>query len=266
MMKKQYPTDLTENQWIVIRGLLPQAKSGTGKRGRRANDLRKMLNGVFYVSKTGCQWRMLPHDFGPWNTVYQYFSRWSKNGLWQKILDSLRELERICQDKKPSASGTCVDSQSVKTITQGKEVGYDGNKKVDGRKRHILVDTLGIIICVVVTAANVGDREGLKKLLKKYAESGFKRLRKIWVDSGYFGKEMKAWVESLKKTYKIRLEVTGATEKKGFQLEKKRWVVERTFAWLFNYRRNSKDYETLPQNSESMLMISMIQILLRRFP
>jgi putative transposase len=165
--------------------------------------------------------------------------------------------------RNPNPSAGCVDSQSVKTVTQGNEVGFDGGKGIDGRKRHILVDTLGLILMVWVTPANWGERRGLKKRLIDYFSGGVKRLRKLWVDKGYSGDELQEWVTKLKKTWKIRLEVVGK-KGKGFNLVKQRWVVERTFAWLNNFRRNSKDYEELTCHSESMLEISMISILLRR--
>ncbi len=265
MDKQQYPTDLTENQWLLIEKFLPTPKNTTSQGGRPSSNLRVVVNGIFYVNKTGCQWRMIPHEFGAWNTVYQYFNRWSKQGLWEVVTAALRALDRVCEGKAISPSGTCIDSQSVKTATQGEEVGCDGNKKVKGRKRHLLVDTLGIFLAVVVTAANIGDREGLKRVVKKYAKNGLGRLRKIWADKGYLGKKIGEWVKALKKTYQVKLEITGH-EEGGFKVVKKRWVVERTFSWLGNYRRNSKDYESLIRNSESMLTIAMLQILLHRFP
>jgi putative transposase len=259
----KYPTDLTDSQFNLIKKYLPQPKSGPGKVGRPPSDLRIVINGILYVNKTGCQWRMLPRDFGHWNTVFGYFNRWSKNGTLKKVTDALRRKERKRQGRKEDPSAGSIDSQSVKSALQGEETGIDGGKKIKGRKRHIFVDTLGLILAVIVTSANESDRNGLKRLLCDYFSKGINRLRKIWVDGAYSGFPLFEWVRNLKKTHRIDLEVSEK-EGKGFNVIKKRWVVERTFAWIFNFRRNSKDYEILTRNSEAMIQISMISILVRR--
>lgn len=263
MVATVYQTDLTDSQWELLQDLLPKPKSGPGKRGRPTIDIRQAINGILYLDKTGCQWRMLPREFGNWNSVYYYFKKWRVDGVWANILEALNRKERQRQGKNPEPSAGCVDSQSVKTVTQGNQVGFDGGKKVDGRKRHILVDTLGLILVVFVTAANASERRGLQELLLDYFAEGTKRLRKIWVDGGYSGEPLQKWVKRLKKTWRISLEVVEK-QGKGFNLVKRRWVVERTFAWINNFRRQSKDYEVLTCNSEAMIQISMISILLRR--
>jgi len=258
-----YPTDLTDEERELLAPMLPPPKSGNGNPGRPAADLRTVINGMLYVNKGGCQWRMMPKNFGSWSTVYGYFNRWSASGVWKKIMDALRRKERKRQGRKEDASGACADSQSVKTATQSEDTGFDGGKQVKGRKRHILTDTLGLILCVIVTAANTGDREGLMRLLSHYFLDRINRLRRIWADGGYSGAGIAGWVRGLKAAYKTVLDVVE-NKSKGFNIVKKRWVVERTFAWLLIFRRHSKDYEVLTRNSEAMIQISMIQILLKR--
>lgn len=258
-----YPTEVSDAPWEVLQMVLPPPKWRPGGPGRKPLDLRRVINGIFYLNKTGCQWRMLPTDFGKWQSVSGSLRRWRLAGVWERIMDTLRQWERRSQGRLPEPSACCVDSQSIKTATQDVEVGFDGNKKIKGRKRHILVDTLGLIIAVVVTAANTEDRQGLVRLLQRYVADGVKRVRKIWVDGGYQAQGLSAWVYSLKQTYKIALEVVEHTGK-GLQVVKHRWKVERTFAWLVNDRRHSRDYERLTVSSESMIQISMIRLLLKR--
>ena len=258
-----YPTDLTEAQWTLLVALLPARKWHPGGPGRPPCDLRQVLNGIFYLLKTGCQWRMVPREFGKWNTVYAYFKAWRQTGVWAKLMEALRQRERHRQGRQTEPSAGSVDSQSIKTATQTAEVGFDGGKQVKGRKRHLLVDTLGLLIAVVVTAANLDDRVGLMVLLTQFFVGGVRRLRKLWVDRGYQAEWLTQWVSELKRTYKIDLEITGH-DGKGFQVVPWRWVVERTFAWLLNDRRHSRDYERLTTNSEAMIQLSMIRLLLKR--
>jgi putative transposase len=254
---------LTEAQWTLLQTLLPAQQWRPGGPGRPPCDLRRVLNGILYLLKTGCQWRMLPREFGKWNTIYTYFKRWRQAGVWAKLMEVRRQLERRRQGRQAEPSAGSVDSQSIKTATQATEVGFDGGKKIKGRKRPRLVDTLGLIIAVVVTAANTEDRLGLVALLTQYFASGVKRLRKLWVDGGYQAEWLTVWVRDLKQTHKIDLEVTGK-EGQGFQVIPWRWAVERTFAWLLNDRRHSRDYERLTVNSEAMIQLSMIRLLLNR--
>jgi putative transposase len=260
---RYYPTDLTEEQWALLVSLLPERKWHPGGPGRPPYDLRRVLNGILYLIKTGCQWRMLPREFGHWSTIYAYFKRWRREGVWACLMEVLRQLERRRLGRQSEPSAGSVDSQSIKTATQGSEVGFDGGKKIKGRKRHLLVDTVGLIIAVVVTAANTEDRLGLVALLTQYFASGVKRLRKLWVDGGYRAEWLTIWVRALKHTHKIDLEVREK-EGAGFHVIPWRWVVERTFAWLLNDRRHSRDYEVLTANSEAMIQISMIRLLLNR--
>jgi len=259
----QYPTDLIEAQWQSLIGLLPRRKWQKGGRGRPPVSLRQVFNGIMYLTKTGCQWRMLPKNYGCWQTVYGYFNKWSEKGIWLKIQQALSRKERCRQSRKLTASAGSIDSQSIKMATQGESKGYDAGKMVNGRKRHLLVDTLGLVIGAFVSPANCTDQDGLMHLLRLYLAMGLTRLRKLWVDGGYRGEALKSWVLGLKGTYKIDLEVVGRTGK-GFQVVKRRWVVERTFAWLLNFRRLSKDYEVLTRNSEAFIYIAMTHLLIKR--
>jgi len=258
-----YPTDLTEAQWALLLTLLPARKWQPGGPGRPPYDLRQVLNGIGYLLKTGCQWRMLPHEFGKWTTIYAYFKRWRRAGVWAQVMAVLHRLERRRQGRHAEPSAGSVDSQSIKTALRAREVGFDGGKLVKGRKRHVLVDTLGLLMTVVVTAANTDDRLGLMLLLTRYFVSGRKRLRKLWVDGGYQAEWLTQWVGDVKPSYKIDLEVTNHAGT-GFQVVPWRWAVERTFAWLLNDRRHCRDYERLTTNSEAMIHLSMIRLLLNR--
>jgi putative transposase len=260
-----YPTDLTDGQWELLQPVLPERTWRSGGPGRPPCDVRRMLNGILYLNKTGCQWRLVPKDFGHWSTIYGYFKRWRCEGVWARVMETLRQWERRYLGRKPEPSAGSIDSPSIKTATQNEVIGFDGNKKIKGRKRHILVDTLGLIIAVVVTSADTDDRLGLVELLSQYFAAGVKRLRKIWVDGAYPAEWLEEWVRDLKQTHKIDLEATTNTEGKGFQVIPWRWAVERTFAWLLNDRRHSRDYERLTANSAAMIQVSMIRLLLNRW-
>jgi putative transposase len=260
-----YPTDLTDGQWELLQPVLPERTWRSGGPGRPPCDMRRMLNGILYLNKTGCQWRLVPKEFGHWSTIYSYFKRWRRDGVWAHVMEVLRQEERRYLGRPPEPSAGSIDSQSIKTATQSEDIGFDGNKKIKGRKRHILVDTLGLIIAVVVTSADTDDRLGLVELLSQYFADGVKRLRKIWVDGAYPAEWLEEWVRGLKQTHKIDLEATTNKAAKGFHVIPWRWAVERTFAWLLNDRRHSRDYERLTANSAAMIQISMIRLLLNRW-
>ena len=230
--------------------------------------MRQVVNGILYIVVGGIQWRMLPKEYPNWKSVYHYFRQWQKDGtpcrawgrLWQRIHDTLRAQLRRQQGRHKHPTAACLDSQSVKSASVPGERGYDAGKKVNGRKRHLLVDTLGLVLAVLVTPACVQDRDGAKKLLKRLG--GFcKKLRLIWVDGSYRG-QLLDWVAT---RFRFRLKPVMRPEgSKGFVVLSRRWVVERTFAWFNHYRRLSKDYEVRTQSSEAMIHIAMIRLMARR--
>ena len=261
-MSKAYPSNLSRTQYEFLSDQIPEPKPG----GRpRTVEMWEVLNAIFYVLVEGCQWRALPEDFPAWQTVYTYFRNWRKDGTWLKIHDNLRQWTRIEQNRQPSPSEAIIDSQSVKSAAMvSQSVGYDAGKKIKGRKRFMTVDTLGLVLRVLVTAADVGERDGGKRVLKRVKQLGksVARLTIVWADGGFEGAPFLMWVMDVCRW--IVQVVRRPEQTKGFVVLKKRWVVERTFGWLMGCRRLVRDYEVLPATSETFIYLALIRIMVRR--
>jgi putative transposase len=253
-MRKPYRSDVTDAQWDSMKDLFPVAKSV----GRpRTVDLREVVNTLMYQARTGCQWEYLPHDLLAKSTVWDYFIAWQKDGTWQMIVDALRGKIRKAVGREESPSAACIDTQTIKTTEMGGEVGYDGGKKIRGRKRHIVVDTLGLLLVVAVTAGNLDD--GTQKL----SGEKFPRLKKIFADNKYNNKTLQKWMLENQVSYEIEIGMKPEGEE-VFKPIKIRWVVEQSHACLGRCRRLSRDYERLTSSSETWIQLSAIQRMIHR--
>ena len=249
-----YPTNVSDSHWQIISKHLDVDRN-------RKYDLREVVNAVLYLVKTGCQWRMLPGDFAPWKIVYYYFSVWKKEEIFEVIHEALVEKVRVMQGRKEEPTVGIIDAQCVKnTLIGSEDKGFDAGKKIKGIKRHIIVDTMGLVLAVVIQSASIQDRDGAVDVVNKLCES-WKKVVKIFADGGYRGQ----LINTIKTKFKIELEIIKRNELHTFKILPKRWIVERTFSWIDTNRRNSKNYERLNNTSVAMVHLSAIRIMLNRF-
>jgi putative transposase len=259
-MRKPYRTDLTDAQWKILKPLIPPAQPG----GRpREVDMREVLNTLRYQDRTGCQWDLLPHDLLPKSTVYDYFALWRDDGTWQRIVDALRPKVRRAAGRPPTPRVAYIDSQTVKGTEVGGERGYDGAKLITGRKRHIAFDSLGLLLAVVITAASADDGATAPRVLGQLRRPSYPRLEVVYGDNKYNNRGLDAWLERIKAPFRVQV-VSRPADSPGFVKLPKRWVAERSFAWLGRDRRHSRDYERLPESSAAWVRISAIGGMLRR--
>ena len=256
---KPYASDLTNEQWQYLAAILPKRSGKVGRPMRLS--VRAVVNGIFYVLRTGCQWQNLPRDYPNAKSVYYHYRKWCLDGTWEQINRALVYLERKRQGRLPHPSAALIASQSSKTTESGSERSYDGGKKISGRKRHIMTDTLGNLLLVAVHAAGIADCEGAKLVFQSLPPMWHTRLQVVWADGGYEG-SLWIWVYTL--FHIVLAIVKRSADQSGFVVLPKRWVVERTFAWLGRYRRLSKDYEHCPKSSEGIVYLASIHTMLKR--
>jgi transposase len=260
---RRYPSDTTDAQWALIDALLPDPAWLAGQGGRREVHCRRaIVDAIFYLVDNGIKWRAMPADFPPWSTVYNHFAAWEKAGITQNLLDDLRDRVRLREGRTAEPTAAIIDSQSVKaaeTVAQSNR-GYDAGKKINGRKRHIVVDTCGLLLVVLVTGAHVQDRDAARLLLWAL-RTCFPTVRLLWADGGYSGRLVEWAATALDLTVEIVRKLAGQI---GFQVLPRRWVAERTFAWINRCRRTVRDYERLPAHHAAMVQWSMVIIMTRR--
>jgi transposase len=258
-----YPSQITDAMWAVMEPLLPARDPRRGGRPRVYRD-RPVLDAIFYVLRSGCQWRMIPHDLVPWWTAYRWYRTWAADGTWDAIHDQLRAAARIAAGKDPAPSAAVLDAQSVKSSEGGQARGVDMGKKITGRKRHLITDTLGLVLVTAVTAASVQDRPGGKAVLAQLA-ARFPSVGLAWADGGYANEIDNGLVRWAAHDLGLLLEIVRRNgDVKGFQVLPRRWVIERTFGWLVRNRRLARDYERLTACSEAMIKIAMIRLMAAR--